>query len=306
MANPQLVVMAAGIGSRYGGLKQVDPVGPSGEILLDYAVYDARRAGFDKVVFIIRKEIEAAFREKVGRAIESQIDTAYVFQELSALPDGFTVPEGRTKPWGTGHAALTAAGEVTASCAVINADDYYGPSSYQALADFLNSAEDDDGGVHNFCMVGFHLRNTLSEHGHVARGICTASAEGFLEGLVERTCIEAFGDTIRFTEDNGATWTNIDGQRPVSTNIWGFTPAIFDELAAGFPAFLESAAGNPKAEYFLPTVVNNLIQAGRARVAVLPTEEKFYGVTYQEDKPELMAFIASQVAAGKYPEKLWS
>lgn len=305
MANPQLVVMAAGIGSRYGGLKQVDPVGPSGEILLDYAVYDARRAGFDKVVFVIRKEIEDVFREKVGRAIEGQIETAYVFQELDALPQGVTVPEGRTKPWGTGHATLMAAGEVTAPCAVINADDYYGPSSYQALADFLRSAED-TGGVYNFCMIGFRLKNTVTEHGHVARGVCTTDAQGRLETIVERTRIETFGEAIRFTEDDGATWTDLDPQGPVSMNMWGFTPGVFDELSAGFPAFLESAAGNPKAEYFLPTVVNNLIQAGRAGVAVLPTEEKWYGVTYQQDKPELAAFIASQVAAGKYPEKLWS
>ena len=304
MAGPQLVVMAAGIGSRYGGLKQVDPIGPSGEMVIDYSVYDAREAGFEGVVFIIRRDIEEVFREKVGRSIERQIDTRYVFQELGALPPGFSVPAGRSKPWGTGHAALAAKEAVTANCAVINADDYYGPGSFKVLADYLGSAADGDG-LYDYSMVAFRLRNTVTEHGHVARGVCTANPDGFLATIVERTRIETCDGGIHFTEDDGATWTDIDPESPVSMNMWGFTPSVFAELESRFPAFLEANAGNPKAEYFLPTVINDLIQEGRARVRVLPTDEKWYGVTYQEDKPELKAFIREQVANGRYPERLW-
>jgi len=278
MAEPQLVVMAAGIGSRYGGLKQVDPVGPSGEIVIDYSIYDALRAGFQRVVFVIRRDIEDVFREKVGRSIESRVDTRYVFQQLDALPAGFAPPPGRTKPWGTGHAALVARDAVDANCAVINADDYY----------------------------AFRLRNTVTEHGHVARGVCTARPDGRLASIVERTRIQTFGQAIRFSEDDGATWTDIAPDSLVSMNMWGFTPSIFDALAEGFPRFLRDRGADPKAEYFLPSVVNDLIQSGKADVRILPTDEKWYGVTYQEDKPELKAFIARQVREGRYPERLWS
>jgi len=305
MAEPQLVVMAAGIGRRYGGLKQVDPVGPSGEMVIDYSVYDARKAGFDGVVFIIRRDIEAVFREKVGRSIERQIDTRYVFQELDALPPGFSVPAERSKPWGTGHAALAAREAVTANCAVINADDYYGPGSFKVLADYLRSAADGDG-TGDYAMVAFRLKNTVTEHGHVARGVCTATGDGFLAAIVERTRIETWEEGIRFSEDDGETWTSIDPDSPVSMNMWGFTPSVFNELDARFAPFLEASRANPKAEYFLPTVINDLVQEGRARVRVLPTDEKWYGVTYQEDKPELKAFIREQVANGRYPERLWS
>ncbi|NIA22124.1 MAG: nucleotidyltransferase [Anaerolineaceae bacterium] len=305
MAGPQLVVMAAGIGSRYGGLKQVDPIGPSGEIVIDYSVYDARKAGFRKVVFIIRKEIEEIFREKVGRSIELQIDTQYVFQELDALPPGFAVPAGRSKPWGTGHAVLAARGAVTDNCAVINADDYYGPGSFKVLADHLAGAAD-SGGVYDYSMVAFRLHNTVTEHGHVARGVCTANPDGTLATIVERTRIETCDGGIHFSEDSGVTWTDIDPRSLVSMNMWGFTPSVFEELAARLPAFLEASAGDPKAEYFLPTVVNDLVQQGQARVRVLPTDEKWYGVTYQQDKPELKSFIRDQVARGRYPQKLWS
>jgi dTDP-glucose pyrophosphorylase len=305
MVGPQLVVMAAGIGSRYGGLKQVDPVGPSGEIVLDYAVYDAIRAGFAGVVFVIRRDIEEVFREKVGRSIEGRLDTRYVFQDLAALPPPYTVPEGRTKPWGTGHAVLSAAQAVTAPFAVINADDYYGQQSFQVLADHLRAARD-SGGVYDFSMVAFRLENTVTEHGHVARGVCTATPDGRLASIVERTRIETSAGAIRFTEDAGATWTALPADTPVSMNMWGFTPGFMRELRDRFPAFLAKSAGNPKAEYFLPSVVNELIQEGKARVRLLQTPEKWYGVTYQEDKPQLKAFIQAQVAAGRYPAKLWS
>ncbi|MBN2582484.1 MAG: nucleotidyltransferase [Planctomycetes bacterium] len=305
MAGPQLVVMAAGIGSRYGGLKQVDPIGPSGEIVIDYSIYDALRAGFERVVFVIRRDIEEVFREKVGRSIEQRVDTQYVFQQLDALPAGYSVPEGRTKPWGTGHATLAAQAAVGGNCAVINADDYYGPASFKILGEYLRSAEDRDG-VADYAMVGFRLRNTVTEHGHVARGVCTATADGHLATIVERTRIETFAGAIRFSEDDGATWTDIGRESLVSMNMWGFTPSIFRELEARFPAFLKERGGNPKAEYFLPTVVNELIQEGKASVRILPTDEKWYGVTYQQDKPELKAFIGEQVRKGRYPETLWS
>ncbi len=304
MAEPQLVVMAAGIGSRYGGLKQIDPVGPSGEIVLDYAIYDAIRAGFKKVVFIIRKEIEDVFREKVGHTIDKQIETAYVFQELDKLPPGFSVPEGRTKPWGTGHAILCAREAVTGPCAVINADDFYGPDSFRVLGEYLRNAQDADG-LYDFSMVGFVLNNTLTEHGHVARGICTSNADGYLENVVERTKIQRFGQKVRFTEDD-KTWTDINKASTVSMNFWGLTPVIFDELANRFPAFLEANTKNLKAELFIPTIINDLIQEGKARVKILPTTDSWFGVTYQEDKPRLKEEIQNKIATGEYPENLWA
>ncbi|MBN1555904.1 MAG: nucleotidyltransferase [Phycisphaerae bacterium] len=305
MANPQLVVMAAGIGSRYGGLKQIDPVGPSGEIIIDYSIYDALRAGFDKVIFIIRQDIEQVFREKVGRTIEKQIDTAYVFQELNQLPEGFILPEGRVKPWGTGHALLSAADAVTAPAAVINADDFYGAGSFQALADHLKTAADADG-VYDYSMVGFVLGNTVTEHGHVARGVCNVSADGLLENVVERTRIEKQGAGTRFSEDDGQTWTAIDPNSVVSMNMWGFTPSIMAELKARFPKFLEANIEKPKAEFFIPTVVNELLAEKKAVVKVLPTDEKWLGVTYQQDRPAVQDAIRRKAADGVYPINLWN
>ena len=303
MAEATLVVMAAGIGSRYGGLKQIDPVGPGGEIIIDYSVFDARRAGFDKVVFIIRKEIEAAFREKVGATIEKQIDTAYAFQELDMLPDGYTLPEGRTKPWGTGHALLCAAGVIDGPFAAINADDFYGPTSFAVLADYLKQARDTDG-VYDWSMVGFILSNTLSEHGHVARGVCTVADEQLVD-IIERTKIQPFADGIKFSEDDGATWTPLDSQTFVSMNMWGFTRGYLDELKSGFGTFLDTQIQQPKSEYLLPTVVSAMLQTQRATVKVLPCAEKWLGVTYQADKPSVVAAIRERVEAGEYPERLW-
>ncbi len=302
--NPQLVVMAAGIGSRYGGLKQIDPIGPSGEIVIDYAVYDAIQAGFDKVIFIIRKEIEDAFRDKVGKTIESRIETEYVFQELDDLPAGFSPPADRTKPWGTGHAVLAARNAISAPFAVINADDFYGAASFQAIADYLRSAED-VGGVYDFSMVGFVLDNTLTEHGHVARGVCTADDDGYLVSTVERTMIQRFGPDVKYSEDGGETWTAIPAGSVVSMNMWGFTPGFLAELEAGFAEFLAERIQEPKAEIFIPTVVNSLIQASRAKVKVLPTTEKWLGVTYQADKPLVIKAIREKVDQGTYPESLW-
>jgi hypothetical protein len=303
MAKPQLLVMAAGIGSRYGGLKQIDPMGPCGEIVLDYAVYDAIRAGFGKVVFVIRKEIEEAFREKVGKTIEKQIDTEYVFQDLSMVPADYTIPAERTKPWGTAHAVLCAADAITAPFAAINADDFYGKDSFSVLGEHLSSAQ--DGETYDFSSVGFVLSNTLTEHGHVARGICTLNDEGYLDEVVERTKIQQFDDGVKFTED-GKTWVPISGDSIVSLNMWGFTPVFFNELKQRFGVFLKAADGQLKAEFFIPTVVNELVQEVKARVKVLPTKSRWYGVTYQDDKDRVKNAIAAMVEDGQYPQNLWA
>jgi len=302
MASAQLVVMAAGIGSRYGGLKQIDPVGPSGEIVIDYSIYDALRGGFDKVIFIIRRDIEEIFREKVGRSIEKRIDTAYVFQELDRLPVGVSCPPDRVKPWGTGHAVLCAADEITGPFAAINADDFYGAGSFAILGDYLRSAADSDG-QYDCAMVGYTLGKTLTEHGHVARGVCS-TAQGRLIEIVERTCIQRFEDGVKYTED-GENWTAIDAASTVSMNMWGFTPGFMGELQSGFEEFCRTSLNTPKSEYFVPSVVNDLIVAGKSSPKVLLTDEQWYGVTYQADKPAIKAAIGEMVADGKYPANLW-
>ena len=302
MAGPQLVVMAAGIGSRYGGLKQVDPVGPSGEIVIDYSIYDALRGGFEKVIFIIRRDIEEVFREKVGRSIEKQVDTAYVFQELDRLGEGFVCPPERLKPWGTGHAVLCASDQITGPFAVINADDFYGAGAFAALADYLRTACDRNG-KYDCCLAGYVLGKTLTEHGHVARGVCT-TVDGRLVEIIERTCIQRFPDGVKYTEDR-QNWFEIDPDSTVSMNMWGFTPEFLDELRTGFDEFCRTSLNTPKSEFFVPTVVNDLIVAGKTSPTVLVTGEQWYGVTYQEDKPVLKAAIAQMVASGRYPENLW-
>ena len=301
MSQPQLVVMAAGMGSRYGGLKQVDPVGPSGEVMLDYACFDAIRAGFGKIVFVIRPEFEEAFRaatEWVARRVEM----ACVFQELDDLPAGTTLPEGRTKPWGTGHAVLAAAGAIDGPFAVINADDFYGAEAFKVIADYLTAARDADG-VADFCMVGYVLERTLTDFGYVARGVCTVDDDGFLTGIVERTKIQRFGPDVRYTEDD-AQWHDLAPDTPVSMNMWGFTPSMLDALAADFEAFLKDNLDDPKAEFYLVSGVDALVTAGKARVKVLATDAQWYGVTYQDDKPRVQQAIAQLVADGLYPEDL--
>lgn len=296
--------MAAGMGSRYGGLKQIDPVGPNGEIILDYSAYDALRAGFDKIVFVIRRDLEEMFREKVGRNLEHRTDVAYVFQDIDMLPAGFSVPEGRVKPWGTGHAVMVCKGAVDTPFAAINADDYYGSSAFQTIGDYLRTARDHNG-LYDYCMVGYALSNTVSEHGSVARGICEVTEDGLLTDLRERTRIEQFPDGIRYTE-NGADWVDLPPDAIASMNFWGFTPSFLDELEAAFPVFLRKSADNPlKAEYFLPEVVGDLAKAGKAKVRVLPTGEKWFGVTYQEDRPLIQNAMRELIRAGVYPDKLW-
>jgi dTDP-glucose pyrophosphorylase len=301
---PTLMVLAAGIGSRYGGLKQLDPVGPHGELIIDYSVFDAIRAGFGKVVFVIRRDIEMAFREAIGSRFEGRLPVEYAFQERDALPDGFALPPDRTKPWGTGHAILVAQGKIREPFAVINADDFYGRSGYRILAERLSQAVPGDGSVADFCMTGFVLRNTLSEHGHVARGICRTGTDGMLANVTECTHIRPRGNGAVYQRDDGHE-EPLTGDEVVSMNMWGFTPALFPMLEAAFVEFLRTSGDNPKAECFIPSVVDNLIQAGRARVAVLPSADRWYGVTYREDKPQVEAGIRALVARGEYPAPLW-
>ncbi len=301
---PVLVIMAAGMGSRYGGLKQLDPVGSHGQLIIDYSIYDAKRAGFETVVFVIKPEIEADFKEAIGDRVSKVMDVKYAYQLKEDLPEGYSVPVGRTKPWGTAHAALAARNIVDGPFAVINADDYYGPEAYQEIYNYLSTHQDGD--MYEYVMVGYLLKNTVTENGTVARGVCEETADHFLTQVTERTKIEK-GEPPRYTEDDGATWTDLSADTIVSMNMWGFTRSFLDEALARFPAFLDKTlAENPeKGEYFLPTVVSQLIDEGKARVKVLRSEDKWYGVTYREDKPTVVAAIAEKTAAGLYPDRLW-
>jgi hypothetical protein len=296
---PVLLVLAAGIGSRYGGLKQIDPVGPHGEIIIDYSVYDALRAGFRKVVFVIRRDIEQDFRTAIGSRFEDKMDVEYVFQELDQLPDGYTLPTDRRKPWGTAHAILSARAAIREPFAVINADDFYGARGCRALYEFLSADRPDD--VLEWALVGFVLRNTLSEHGHVARGVCRCSADHSLEKVTEHLKIKPFEDGAR-DEETGYQFT---GNEYVSMNMWGFTPGLFNVLATNFEAFLANSINTPKAEFLIPSVVDDCIQAGTASVTVLPTSDSWFGITYAEDKPAVKKSIAGLVERGDYPSPLW-
>ena len=295
---PTLLVLAAGMGSRYGGLKQIDPVGPSGETIIDYSIYDALRAGFGKVVFVIRKDFEKDFRESVGSRFEGRVAVDYVFQSLDALPSKFHVPEGRTKPWGTTHAILVAADAIHEPFAAINADDFYGPQGYRELAGHLAS------GTPDYSMVGFTLRNTLSDFGSVARGVCQVDSSGYLRGVTEMLKIERDGDGARNTDGAGNV-TQLSGVEPVSMNMWGFMPEIFAQLRESFEKFLESNANDQKAECLIPSTVNDLVNAGHAKVKMLRTNDSWFGVTYREDRPRVVDSIRSLISSGLYPEKLW-
>ena len=304
MKKPVLVVMAAGMGSRYGGLKQIDPVGPHGEIIIDYSLHDALHAGFERAVFIISRRIEADFREVVGNRVAKRMDTDYVLQELDAkLPAGFSIPEGRSKPWGTAHAILCCAEKIDGPFAVINADDYYGKHAFSLLYDRLCRSHDSDG-RYDFSMVGFRLANTLTEHGTVARGICETDAQGRLVNVVERTRVALRDGAPAFTED-GETWTPVPADNLVSMNMWGFTPALFGELAARFPRFLaEEVPANPiKSEMYIPMEVGALLREGRCTVDVLSSPDRWYGVTYREDKPAVAAAMRALTEQGVYPDR---
>ena len=302
---PVLVIMAAGMGSRYGGLKQIDPVDREGDLIIDFSIFDAVEAGFEKVVFIIKKSIEKEFKEHIGNRMEKHVQVEYVYQENDRLPDGFEVPEGRVKPWGTGHAILCCSEVIDGPFAVINADDYYGKSAFKAIYDRLASCGDDD--KYQYAMVAYHLYNTLTENGHVARGVCTVDADGHLADIHERTRIEKHGDQAEYTEDDGATWTGLSQGTIVSMNLWGFTPSILIELKRRFLPFLEDVyKTNPlKGEYFLPFVVDELLQEKKAEVTVLRSYDNWYGVTYKEDKENVMAALQKLKDEGRYPQKLW-
>jgi NDP-sugar pyrophosphorylase family protein len=306
MDKPVLVVMAAGMGSRYGGLKQIDPIDQEGHIIMDFSIFDAVRAGFQKVVFIIKRENEADFREAIGDRLSQYVEVSYVFQELTNLPEGYAVPEGRVKPWGTGHAVLSCLEEIHGPLVVINADDYYGSNAFKMAYDFLTEYQDETDKYH-YVMVGYQLENTLTENGHVARGVCVTDKEDHLVTIHERTHIARRGEEICYTEDDGESWVSIPKDSIVSLNMWGFSASILKELKDRFAKFLdENLEKNPlKCEYFLPFVVDELLGEGKADVRVLKTMDKWYGVTYKEDKPMVMAAIQRLKEEGLYPEKLW-
>lgn len=298
---PTLVVLAAGMGSRYGGLKQIDPMGPSGETILDYSVYDALRAGFGRVVFIIRPDFEDAFRSGVSAKFDDKIDVAYAFQTLDQLPSGFAVPAGREKPWGTTHAILCARNQIHGNFAVINADDFYGRASYAVLGKHL---ADSDSASTDFSMVGFTLRNTLSDHGTVARGVCATDDKGFLADIDEMTKVGRNGSAARNTCDDGRV-VDLTGDEPVSMNMWGFTPRLFEDLDRIFGEFLGTSGHELKSECFIPLTVGQLIKERKATCRVLRTDSSWFGVTYQEDKAVVQSSIAALVDRGEYPANLW-
>ncbi len=306
MEKPVLVVLAAGMGSRYGGLKQIDPVGPNGEVIIDYSLYDAKKAGFEKVVFIIKREIEEDFREVIGRRAEKVMQVEYAFQELDQLPEGYALPEGRVKPWGTSHALLAAKALLNGPFAVINADDYYGPEAYEVMHRFLSGERARDDKQH-YAMVGYLIENTVTDHGTVARGVCEADAEGYLSRVVERLKVAKTENGAQYSEDDGASWTPLPAGTLVSMNFWGFGESFLSLIEKAFPAFLdENLPLNPmKCEYLLPGSVDKLIRAGKADVKVLKSRDQWYGVTYKEDKPGVVAALAQKHAEGLYPSPLW-
>lgn len=301
MAKPVLIIMAAGLGSRYGGLKQMAPVDNGGCFIIDYSLYDAHKAGFETVIFVVSEKNEQEFRETVGRRIPQKMTAHYAIQRLDDLPQGFAVPEGRVKPWGTAHAVLAAKNLVHAPFAAINADDFYGVSAFQEIYDFL-AAESDE---HSHAMVGYHIENTLTENGFVARGVCKTDAHGNLVEIVERTHIETRPDGAAYTEDGGASYTFLPAGTVVSMNMWGFHESMMGEIERRFAAFLsENLPKNPLAcEYFLPYIPNALLHEGKARVKVLPTRSKWYGITYAEDMPVVQDAIRRMRADGIYPPK---
>ena len=296
---PTLFVLAAGMGSRYGGLKQLDGLGPNGETIMDYSIFDALRGGFGKVVFVIRKDFEQDFKDKILSKYEGHIPCELVFQSIDDLPEGFTCPEGRTKPWGTNHAVLMGKDVIKEPFAVINADDFYGRESFAILADYLKGLE---GKKNEYCMVGYRVGNTLSESGSVARGVCETNAEKHLTSVVERTQIERRDGKVMFKE--GDIWTAIDDNAPVSMNMWGFTPDYFKYSEDFFSAYLKDNIGNPKSEFYIPTMVNKLVNDGTAQMRVLHCPAQWFGVTYKEDKPFVQAELRKLHESGVYPASL--
>lgn len=296
---PTLLILAAGIGSRYGGLKQVDGMGPGGESILEFSVFDALQAGFGKVVFVIRRDIENAFKEKVGKKVEPYIQTEYAFQEMTTGLDWLAEKPHREKPWGTGHAILSARAHLTEPFVAINADDFYGAEAFQKIGNFLQT----DCSPSQYGMVAYRLDNTLSENGAVSRGVCSVNTEGFLTDVVERTKIERFPDGIHYTDDTGRHL--LADSVPVSMNLWGFHPTVLQEIESQFRAFVLENLDKPKAEFYIPKVVNTLIESGKVRVRVMSSDSQWYGVTYTEDKETVQAALAALVRDGKYRKGLW-
>ena len=307
MKETALVIMAAGIGSRFGGgIKQLEPVGPGGEIIMDYSIYDALEAGFDKIIFIIRKDLEKDFREVIGNRIEKIAKVEYAFQELADLPAGFSVPEGRRKPWGTGQAVLSTKGLITGPFLVINADDYYGKEGFRKIHDYMVNEMDENGEVYDMCMGGFILRNTLSDNGTVTRGVCQLNGDGTLKNVTETYEIRMREDGTMEAQNEQGEPVQVQPDQHVSMNMWGLPAAFLDELEKGFPQFLsELKEGDIKSEYLLPKIIDKLVENGRAKVTVLETRDKWFGVTYKEDKETVVAAIRKLIADGVYPEKLF-
>ena len=303
MKQPVLVVMAAGMGSRYGGLKQIDPIGKNGEFIIDYSLFDAKRAGFNKVIFVINRKIESIFKEAIGKRIENYLEVEYAFQDLTDIPNGYTVPENREKPWGTAHAIYAARKWIEGPFAVINADDFYGKNAFEMAYNFLANPNKEDA----HAMVGYELKNTVTDNGHVSRGVCKVNDKQQLIQIDEILQIEKRGNGIAFTEDAGKTWTDIVEDTIVSMNLWCFDKSYIDEIEAGFPKFLDNAlANNPlKGEYYAPSVVSSIIESGKGSVKVLRSTDKWHGITYKEDKPEIVNFVADKTKEGIYPCPLW-
>ncbi len=306
MNKPSLMILAAGMGSRYGGLKQLDPMGENGETIIDFSVYDAIRADFGKIIFVIRRDIEDVFREKIGSRFENRVQVEYAFQELDHLPDGYSLPPGREKPWGTSHAVMVAEDKINEPFAVINADDYYGVSAFQTLAEYLRDAKDAEDGTADYSMVGYVLRQTLSEHGHVSRGVCELNADGTLKNVRECLKIIKTEEGADYHDPDGNI-TPMSGSEPVSMNMWGFTPTYFDHIRQQFVEFLSDPANieNLKSEFLLPLSVADLVNQNKATVQVLSSADAWFGVTFPEDKPVVQASICKLIDGGIYPRNLW-
>lgn len=306
MEKPVLVVLAAGLGSRYGGLKQMDPVGGHGQSIIDYSLFDARRAGFEQVIFVITKALEADFRETVGARVSRGMEVRYAFQDMEDLPRGYRVPFGRQKPWGTTHAVLSAREILTGPFAVINADDYYGPEAFRVIFDYLTHHRDRPD-CFQYAMVGYHLGNTVTENGSVARGVCRLSQDGLLEEIVERTRIEKDGDGGRYIDGDSESWVHLPGKTLVSMNFWGFQHSFVEEAERRFPVFLDRILEEDpfRGECYLPMLVDDMLRRGRAQVRVLSSTDRWYGVTYREDKPSVVQALREKTEQGLYPEDLW-
>lgn len=305
MNKPVLLVLAAGLGSRYGGLKQLEPVGKHGQLIIDYSLYDAKRAGFEEVIFVIRPEMQAAFEETIGARVGSGLKISYAFQEVTDIPEDCTMPEGRTKPWGTAHAVLSARHLISGSFATINADDFYGSSSFQKLYQFLATHPDTDT-HYSYGLVGYALKNTVTEHGTVSRGVCTVDDKGHLSRIDERTHIEKGENCPRFTLDDGNNWEDLSPDAYVSMNLWGFSRSYIDKAYQAFSVFLRTLVDPLTSEYYLPAVADTLVNMSQAQVTILPSDEKWYGITYPEDRDSVVSAIESLTNQGVYPENLWT